>query len=358
MTGRGAIDQVLERARWAPSGDNTQPWRFERVSPDSVRIVVRDTRRHCVYDLDGRPTQLSAGALLESMFLAAGAIGRRLEWKRLPSGTEERTVLEVRLGGASESPPDPLHAYLETRSVQRGLLRPRRLTSAEKSRIESAVGADHRVVWLESAVSRWRTAVLLWRVAHFRLSLPEAYDVHRDVIEWGAEVSEDRMPDRSIVPNAALRWAMRFVLKSAARVRWFNRWLGGAWSPGFLMDFLPQLACGAQVLLLAERPPSTVDDFLESGRAVQRLWLAVTREGLWHQPAYTPIQFNRYLREGRAFTADGAVEKLARRLNAAYERWLPTDPARVVWLGRVGAGSGPRFRSLRIPLERLWSSPA
>ena len=59
------LEAILDLARWAPSGDNTQPWRFE--IKDARRLVVHgfDTRAHCVYDLDGHPSQISLGALLE-----------------------------------------------------------------------------------------------------------------------------------------------------------------------------------------------------------------------------------------------------------------------------------------------------
>ena len=54
----GILEQILDLARWAPSGDNTQPWRFERV--DDLHVVVHgfDTRDHCVYDLTGHPSQM------------------------------------------------------------------------------------------------------------------------------------------------------------------------------------------------------------------------------------------------------------------------------------------------------------
>ncbi len=61
--------EVLDLARWAPSGDNTQPWRFAIEASDRVAIFGRDTRAHCVYDLDGHPSQISLGALLETIAL-------------------------------------------------------------------------------------------------------------------------------------------------------------------------------------------------------------------------------------------------------------------------------------------------
>ena len=54
-------EKILDLARWAPSGDNTQPWRFE-ISGD-LQVVVHgfDTRDHCVYDLRGHASQLALG---------------------------------------------------------------------------------------------------------------------------------------------------------------------------------------------------------------------------------------------------------------------------------------------------------
>ena len=69
------IEQILDTARWAPSGDNTQPWRFEIVSNNRIVVHAFDTRSHCVYDLDGHPSQLSVGALLETIRIAASGFG-------------------------------------------------------------------------------------------------------------------------------------------------------------------------------------------------------------------------------------------------------------------------------------------
>ena len=82
MTGQSTVEQILNLGRWAPSGDNTQPWRFEIV--DDLRVVVHgfDTRDHCVYDLDGHPSQISLGALLETISIAASAHGLRVDSSR------------------------------------------------------------------------------------------------------------------------------------------------------------------------------------------------------------------------------------------------------------------------------------
>jgi nitroreductase len=50
--------EILDLARWAPSGDNSQPWRFEVLSDDHVAVHAFDTRRDCVHDLEGHASQL------------------------------------------------------------------------------------------------------------------------------------------------------------------------------------------------------------------------------------------------------------------------------------------------------------
>ena len=48
------VESILDHARWAPSGDNSQPWRFEVISDVHVVVHGFDTRNHCVYDRDRR----------------------------------------------------------------------------------------------------------------------------------------------------------------------------------------------------------------------------------------------------------------------------------------------------------------
>ncbi|MDT1843054.1 molybdopterin biosynthesis protein MoeY, partial [Acinetobacter baumannii] len=82
-------------ARWAPSGDNTQPWRFELAAPDHVVVHASDTRSDTVYDLDGHPSQISVGALLETMCIAASVHGLRAEAQRRAGSPEQQPLFDV-----------------------------------------------------------------------------------------------------------------------------------------------------------------------------------------------------------------------------------------------------------------------
>jgi hypothetical protein len=91
------LEQILDLARWAPSGDNTQPWRFEILGPRRLIVHGHDTRNHCVYDLDGHPSQLSLGALLETMSIAASRFRLQLHASRHTEAPEQHPRFSIDL---------------------------------------------------------------------------------------------------------------------------------------------------------------------------------------------------------------------------------------------------------------------
>ena len=351
------VADILELARWAPSGDNTQPWRFEVLDERHLVIHAFDTRNHCVYDLDGHPSQIALGALLETLAIAASAQSMQVEFTRRSELPDTHPEYLVELIPNSLSLPDPLLPYIKHRSVQRRSMRTAPLTELQKQTLERAVGPSYTVQWFEGWKRRWLMAKLMFDNAKLRLTLPEAYLVHRDIIEWKTRFSEEKVPDQALgLDNMTLK-LMRWVMASWQRVDFFNTYLAGHLIPRIEMDLLPGLFCAAHFSILAHRAPESIDDYVAAGRAVQRFWLTATRLDLQLQPELTPLIFGRYVREGRIFsrqphavdTAGGLAERLSVLLNA-------DSAERAVFLGRIGNGPVATSRSLRLPVERLRSA--
>lgn len=348
------IDEVLDQARWAPSGDNTQPWSFEIVDEHCAVVHGRDTREHCVYDLDGRPSQMSLGALLETAAIAASVHGWRVEATARPGLPETTPTFELRLHADATIRPDPLARLVERRSVQRRPYATTPLTAEQKQALVDAVGPAHTLRWTEGAAGRWRMAVLLFRSARLRLVTPEAFRVHREVIEWDARFSIDRVPDQALGVGRPMLAMMRFAMHSWERVQFFNRFLAGTWMPRLQMDLLPGWACGAHFLLAAREAPQSVQDQVQAGRALQRLWLTATRLGLMMQPELTPLIFGRYAREGREFSVRPGTMDAARRVGQGLERLFGADAlSHGVFMGRLGSAPAPTARSIRRELAAL-----
>ena len=350
------IADILELARWAPSGDNTQPWRFEIIDERHLVIHAFDTRSRCVYDLDGRPSQISVGALQETLAIAASAHGLHAEFRRRTESPDTHPEYCVDLVPDNRLLPDPLLPYIKLRSVQRRSMLTTALNEAQKTALQCAVGKSYTIRTFDSWGQRWKFAKLMFHNAKLRLTIPEAYQVHREIIEWNARFSEDRVPDRALGLDMLTLRLMRWVMANWQRVDFFNTYLAGHLVPRIEMDLLPGLLCGAHFAIFAHKAPETIDDYVSAGRAVQRFWLTATGLGLQLQPEMTPLIFNRYIREGRSFSCLSSAIDIATRLSDRLFGLLQDGPVdRAVFLGRIGNGSRASSRSVRLPLDRLQS---
>jgi hypothetical protein len=348
------IADILELARWAPSGDNTQPWRFEVIDDHHLVIHAFDTRDHCVYDLDGHSSQIAHGALLETLAIAASAHGLRAKFSRNPDSPDTRPEYWVELVPDSQLTSDPLLPYVKHRSVQRRSMRTAPLTPIQKQALQDAAGNAYTVRWFEGGAQRWRLAKLMFDNAKLRLTLPEAYAVHRDIIEWNARFSEDKVPDLALGLDAMTLKLMRWVMESWQRVKFFNTWLAGHLTPRVELDLLPGLFCAAHFAILANRAPTMLDDYVAAGRAVQRFWLTASSLGLQLQPEVTPLIFGRYVRDGIGFSRMPGATDMAAKLGKRFARILQDVPVgQVAFMGRIGSGKAATSRSLRRHVERL-----
>lgn len=353
-----AVLGILDQARWAPSGDNAQPWRFEIRDDEHVVVHGNDTREHCVYDLRGHASQVALGALLETISIAASRYGLRTEARSRPGQPETHPKLDIEFEHDPDITASPLFPHITRRSTQRRPLTTRALTTGDRSALEAAAGSGFRVQWLADFPQRLRLARLLFRNGHLRLTLPEAYPTHKSIIDWEHDLSEDRIPARAVGLDPLAQRLMRWAMVSRERVNFLNRYAAGTLLPCMELDFIPGIACAAHFIIFAKRPPEALDDYLNAGRAVQRFWLTAASLNLQFQPEMTPLIFSSYVRDGVAFThnanSNRLAQKLADRLAAIA---APGDIASAVFMGRVGFGPTPKARSVRLPLDELLLKP-
>ncbi len=348
------VEQILELARWAPSGDNTQPWRFEILDSDRFVVHGHDTQEHCVYDIDGIGSQIAIGALLETIRIAASIHGLGCDLSRRAGMTDRQPTYDVRLVHTPQVAPDPLSRFIRSRVTQRRPMSRRPITGQERVALESSVGKSFTVIWIGHTTEKLRMARMLFRNAHIRLTIPEAYAVHRDIIEWRARFSDDRIPDQAIGLDPVSTRLMQWVMHSWKRIRFMNMFLAGTMLPRVQLDLLPAFFCGSHFLIVADQIPQSVDDFVAAGRALQKFWLTVTSLGLLLQPEMTPMIFSLYVRQQRRFTSSARAWQRAVALSEQLDRFVGGDRKdKIVFMGRIGAGQAPRSRSTRLSLDRL-----
>tara|TARA_R110000787_G_scaffold74545_5_gene165676 strand:- start:2089 stop:4110 length:2022 start_codon:yes stop_codon:yes gene_type:complete len=366
------MERILDQARWAPSGDNTQPWRFEVIGADHLVVHTHDTRDWCVYDLKGRASQTAIGTLLENIAIAAQAEGLEATFRlrdqsrdrlpdRLPetdleadleSDSATQLTIDVHFASSQLAEAPPLLPFIKARTTQRRPFSGQHLSAAQKTLLETAVGDGYRVIWIEGRGKKWQMARLLLRTAGIRLTIPEVYKVHKKIIHWNARFSHDRIPDQALGADVLSLKMMQWALQSWARVKMLNRYFGGTLIPKIQLDLIPALRCAAHFVIVADTARSTTDMYLAGGRATQRFWLTATSQGLLLQPEMTPLIFAAYAREGVKFTDSPGKDTDADRVRTEFEALIGRG-VDAVFMGRIGFGTAPVSRSLRKAIEQL-----
>ncbi|CAA9890572.1 Molybdopterin biosynthesis protein MoeY [Candidatus Methylobacter favarea] len=348
------IEKILENARWAPSGDNMQTWRFEIIDASHFVVHGYDTRDHCVYDLQGHASQLAIGALLESIAIAAREFGHPAEFRLRVDTSETKPTVDVLLTENIDIAPDPLFACLPIRSVQRRVLKTTALTPEQKTALQQAVGDFYTVKWIEGFKGRWQAARLMYKNAKLRLTLPEAFPTHSTVIEWDARFSDDKIPDQAVGLDPIATKLMKWAMKSWGRVSFLNTYCFGTLLPRIELDLLPGICCAAHFAIIARHEPETMQDFLNAGRALQRFWLTATQLGLQMQPEMTPLIFYGYIQNQVAFTRQSTLVVYAKKLAHLLDSLVGAEnTAMAVFMGRIGQGQKAASRSHRLGRDQL-----
>ncbi|WP_119461387.1 ThiF family adenylyltransferase [Rhodospirillaceae bacterium SYSU D60014] len=371
------VEQILELARWAPSGDNQQPWRFQILdsAPENgqeadpgasqgvdrvmVRIPAATGTNPYEYN-DGQPTLLSAGMLLETMRIAASGFQRSFEWVYHGS-TANGHLIEARFTPKPQLPRDPLFPYIKIRSVDRRPYKSTRLTRQAKQALDACLGDYSRIHWHETRAERWRIASIGALATDIRLRMPEAYDVHRSMLDWTRPLSPDGIPAGAVGLDSLTLRLMRWAMRDWSRVDFLNRYLGGTGMPRFQMDLAPGLQCAAHFTITWKSPPRPDDRIpalLRLGQDLQRFWLTATQLGLVMQPNLAPLCLAHYARNGIPFTRDPSVRRKADALAFRMNALLEERDEDLVFLGRLGWPKSRRVptRSVRRPLAELLES--
>ncbi|TVR81151.1 MAG: thiamine biosynthesis protein ThiF [Rhodospirillales bacterium] len=353
------VERILDLARWAPSGDNEQPWRFTVTGPDAVSVHIARPDPANVYEYaEGQPTILSGGMLLETLRIAASRFGRAMTWAH--GGQDDAAhVIDVTFREDPQVASDPLLPFVTLRSVDRHPYRTTPLSPAQIAALEAALGDTLAVTWFHAPEQRKRLARINGMATDIRLRIPEAYAVHRRIVDWQRTRSPTGIPAGSLGLDRMTLALMRWALKDWRRIARMNRLPAATLQARQQMDYRPGAAAAAHFAISrkpGEPPPGgTVPGLLAAGMAIQRFWLTATRLGLALHPATATLCFAHYGRHGIRFTEDPARDAEAKRLAEELDRMLPDGADNVVFFGRIGAPGqrATRIRSIRRPLHSL-----
>ena len=350
---------ILDRARWAPSGDNCQPWIFE-IFPekDRVRIHLEQDADNVYEFCNGRPAWIGVGALIENISLASSVYGMVCGVAEVHGFVEGQGYVDVDFFCDDACYPDDLEKFIDVRSVERRALPLRDFDCQIEEQLIKALGSDYSIEWYCGVCRKISVVLCNLTASHIRLSIPETYKIHKRIIDWAHDFSTTGIPAKAMgmgsVGQALTKWAMA----SWQRLHILMTYFGGGVLPRIELEAIPGLFCARHFLITRTVDPDLENpvEAIEWGRALQRFWLCATKYGLALQPAFATIVFARYAADNIAFTKDKRELKRASYLLDKVEKLSGKNVREIKFIGRLGFSNQigkSRSRSIRRPIEEL-----
>ena len=124
MITKDTMLKIIKYAAKAPSGHNTQPWKF-KIESDSISILPDFTRALPVVDSDNHALYISLGCALENLIIAANQFDYETKVTIHNSGNE--TFIQVDLYQVKEIKKTDLFNFIVKRQVTRNKYSPEKI---------------------------------------------------------------------------------------------------------------------------------------------------------------------------------------------------------------------------------------
>lgn len=282
---RQTKEDIVRAGIAAPSADNSQPWRFTWCG-DDLDLRIDAGRSGSVSDTRYVLSDLAAGACLENMIIHARSLGYAADLQTFPRDDDALWVARIgwrRDPGCDQ--PEPLAAAIEQRHTDRRFPWRGPITIDTQTRLtaQARLIPGQRLYWPQTPRERKAALSVIRQAETLRFRSPtlhaEMFSSIRFSAGWHTTCEEGLAP-AALAVEAPLRPVFQGMRRPAVMTM-FNR-MGAASVLGWRSAYLPiRLSPGLCLLVI---PSAARSDVLAGGRALQRVWLEATLEGLSVQP--------------------------------------------------------------------------
>lgn len=341
------IEQWMRAVVRAPSGDNTQPWRF-RYDKELKKLLfyVDESRDPSPMNAGQRMARIAVGAALENCFQVAHHAGITVRPITPPAESVAAIAFEGPLPGKLPDLPACIFQRSTNRRPYDGRLLPSGLLEDLQRHTPEFDGVLTHWIVDRQRLAGWASAIAEADALMF--GEPSMRAAFLAKVRFDAPVQaevEEGLSLASLEASAGQRAAMRLM-------RHMPDWLlkvGGGLSA--FSALARKLVISASGLCAVAAPDDAAQTDVLVGRAMQRAWLALTSRGLASQPMMSLMVLDNALQYG----TPALVENLGRgRLEKFRDRIRSLHPelgrSRLAFLFRIGFALPPSGRTGRLPL--------
>jgi hypothetical protein len=341
------IETALAAAIRAPSGDNTQPWRFT-IDPQQAQITfyLDETRDPSPMNAGQRMARIAIGAAIENVLRTA----QKNQWDAELDYGPPPALGMIRLQGADVQA-GGIDEIIPARVTNRRLYEGRLLDEGTLERLRQATPTVHgvRTHWITDKDRLTALAFLIGRADALMFGEPTMRRAFLGKVRFDRPATalvEEGLSLASLELSVADRLALRLMPRLP---NWLFRF-GGI--RRIFAAKARKLVGSASGLCLLVAPDGRAETDLMVGRCMQRTWLALTAEGLAAQPMMSLLVLENVLDNGPPPLIAAIGRECLAGLAEALRRSVPEiGDGRPAFLMRWGFAPAPTGRTGRLPAE-------
>jgi Putative TM nitroreductase len=331
--------QIIKAGILAPSGDNTQPWKF-RIYKNKIQIIVKIENDTSLYNLDGQASIIAIGAVIENMRVAATHYGYMEDIVLYPLSDDKTVVAEMVFTESKNIIEDQLYPFLDKRSANRKQYSIEKLPNEVKKQLETLKEDFEEVSFVleddrKKCIKIAHVASLNEKVVLENKKLHHFLFQH---ITWSEK--EDNLKKGFYVKTLELKGPQKIAFKL------FRNWnIMAIFNRIGMADFVAKdnekiySKSGAMVAFVANQ--IYPESFVRVGMLLERFWLYATKFGLGVQPL-----------AGIPLLEHGVIKKKSEELSSTYNKIIDSaynelldifaiDNGSIVIMLRVGLADRP-----------------
>jgi hypothetical protein len=350
MVHADTIEKILEAGVQAPSGENSQPWRF-KVDGATVSLFNDPEADRSLYNYDQRGSLIAHGAFLENISIAASRFGCRAQIKLFPKSTDLNFIALIKFEDGVHVL-HPLASHIAKRATNRKMYDGISLTEAERKELFSLTEPGVRLVFIEDRDkirSLAMAASANERILFENTSVREFFFSH---VRWTDEENK-RQPNGFYVKTLELKPPQLAGFKMF-RNAVIAKILRGVGMPQMIAKENAAIYGSASIMVGLVMKNESSADLIAAGRLLERLWLTVTKLNLSLQPTTGALFLAKTMKEDGAENFSKSEQVWLREASVTVRNVLGiANDEDTAMLVRIGHGGDPSGRAGRFPLSHF-----
>ena len=343
MINKETITKILENSINAPSGSNSQPWRFE-FKDNKLYLIALPEKDHPILNVRNRGTWIAHGALIENIIISSSHFGHKANFKIFPL-PEKPNVTAIFEFEENKPTDEPLFSSISNRATNRKPYSKKPLNKEHKESILSSIvsidGIKLKLIEDKKAIQQLAEAASINEVV--TLENEKLHKLFFDEIVWTRE--EDKEKGKGLyIKTMELKLPQQIALKLFRRWEVMNLFNKLKFARGIARGNSKTYAsCSAMIGIVTKDNDA---DFITAGRAMERIWLEATRLGLSFHLLTGPLFYYQALAFKNEIFSEEHREIIADAYNKT-KRYLSVGNETIALLFRMGYDGQPSALSIK-----------